>query len=112
MHIFVFLCMQMGNRTGTNFLISQGCYHLLYGTVYYAKLRCDLLNNHSLVLTDECMNFMLVAFGCGTSQPTTTWLISDVRVSVFEVFHPPSDTASAHAGIFVHLTQPAVDICS
>ena len=77
-----------------------------------AKLRCDLPKGHSLVFSDKHFNFLLNAFSRGTSQLTTTWLIGDVRVSIFEVFYPSSDTASTHAGISIHMTQSAVDICS
>jgi hypothetical protein len=64
---------------GISFPLSQS-YHLLHVMVSYAKLCCDL------VLFDECINFLLFLFSCGTCWSTTAWLISDAYVSIFEVF--------------------------
>jgi len=39
-----------------------------------------------------------------------TWLIGNVHVSVFKVFHPCSDTADAHMGIFVCAGKLPTDV--
>jgi hypothetical protein len=35
---------------------------------------------------DECVNFLIVAFNCGTSQLTTAWMISNIHVSALKHF--------------------------
>jgi hypothetical protein len=39
-----------------------------------------------------------------------TWLIGNVGVTIFKVFHPPSDIASAHAGISVNVMKSPTDV--
>lgn len=47
--LFVFVHEQVGNPVGTNFVISQQCYHLLDSMVSCAKLYCDF--SHTLLST-------------------------------------------------------------
>jgi hypothetical protein len=57
-------------------------------------------------------SFLLVALSCSISRSTTARLIGDVRVSVLKMFHPPSNTADTHAGIFIHTMKSVVgDSC-
>jgi hypothetical protein len=61
---------------------------------------------------DECMNFLLTVFRCGTFWLATARLISDVCVSIFDVFHPSSNTAGSHEGISTHTKKLPIDVCS
>jgi hypothetical protein len=59
-------------------------------------------------LSDELVQFLLVAVSCISSRSTTARLIGDVRVSVLKMFHPPPDTAD----ISIHTTKSLVhDSC-
>jgi hypothetical protein len=60
-------------------------------------------------LSDEFVDFLLVAPSGGSSRFTTARLIGDVGVSVLKVFHPPSDTAGTHADISTHITKSLVE---
>jgi hypothetical protein len=51
-------------------------------------------------------------FSCEASQLTIEWLIGHVNVSVFKVFHSPSDTAGTPAVISLHMTELSIDVCS
>jgi hypothetical protein len=108
----VFLCTrkQPGNPTGTNFPISQNLHHLLDRTVPHSKLRCNFSDCCPSVLTEELVDFLLVALSCSSSLSTTTRLIGDVRVSVLKMFQPSSDTAGTHAGISIHIIKSLVDV--
>jgi len=102
------LCCQSTCMQGTQWEQTfSNCYHHLY-----SKLHCDFPNHHPLVHFNEHVNFLLIAFCCGTFQMTSVWLICDINVSVFKVFHPPSYTNGAHAGISVHITKLPTDVCS
>jgi hypothetical protein len=61
------------------------------------------------VLSDELVDFLLVALSCSSSRSTTVLLFDDLRVSVLKMFHPPSDTAGTHADISIHTTKSLVD---
>jgi hypothetical protein len=89
---FVFVHKQVGNSTGTSFLIFQSCFQLQYGIESYAKLCFDFPNCHPLVFFDEGINFLLIVFSCGVSQSVTVWQISDVCVFVFKMCHISSNT--------------------
>jgi hypothetical protein len=62
-------------------------------------------------LSDELVDFLLVALSCSSSLSITARLIGDVRVSVLKMFHPPSDTAGTHADISIHNRKPLIDDC-
>jgi len=53
-------------------------------------------NHHPLVIFDEHINFLFVSLSCGTYQLTTVWLIGNVCVSPFKVFHLPADCGGSH----------------
>jgi hypothetical protein len=77
--------------------------------VPHSKLRCYLSDCYPSVLSDELVDFLLVALSCSSSRSTTEWLIDDVHVSVLKMFHSPSDTADTHADISIHTTKSLVD---
>jgi hypothetical protein len=108
-----FLCTrkQTGKPTGTNFPISQNLHHSLDCMMPHSKLRCNFSDCYPSVLSDELVDFLLVALSCSSSRPTTERLIGDVRVSILKIFHPPSDTAGTHADISIHTTKSLVDVC-
>jgi hypothetical protein len=99
---FMVLCKQMLNPTGTNFRISKNLHHLLDRMVSHSKLRCNFSECYPSALSDELVDFLLVALSCSSSRSTTARLIGDVRVSVLKMFHPLSDTAGTHTGISRH----------
>jgi hypothetical protein len=107
----MFLCTrkQTGNPTETKFPISQNLHHLLNRMVPHSKLRCSFSDCNPSVLSDELVNFLLVALSCSSSRSTTARTIGDVRVSVLKMFHPPSDTADTSAGISIHTTKSLLD---
>jgi hypothetical protein len=92
---FVFLCTskQTENPTGTKFPTSKSLHHILDRMVPHSKLRCNFSDCYPSILSDEFVDFLLVALSCSSSRSTTARLIGDVRVSVLKMFHPPSDTA-------------------
>jgi hypothetical protein len=106
---FVFLCKQTGNPTGTNFPIFQNLHHFLDRIVFHSKLRCNFSECYPSVLSDELVDFLLVALICSKSLPNTARLIGDVRFAVLKMFHPPSDTADTHADIPIHTTKSLID---
>jgi hypothetical protein len=109
---FVFLCNEIGNPTRTNLPISQNLHHLPGRTVPHSKLRCNFSECYPSVLSDELVDFLLVALSCCSSQSTTARLIGDVRLSVLKMFHPPSDTAGTRADISIHTMKSLVhDSC-
>jgi hypothetical protein len=99
---------KLENPTGTNFPISQNL-HLLGRVVPHSKLRCNFSDCYPSVLSDEPIDFLLIALSCSGSRLTTARLIGDVRVSVLKMFHPPSDTADTHADVSIHITKSLVD---
>jgi len=68
-------------------------------TAHYTAFLC-----YTFVLSDELVNYLLVAFSRSSSRLTTVQLISNVHVSILKMFYPPYDTAGTHAGIFIHTT--------
>jgi hypothetical protein len=110
---FVFLCTrrQTRNPTGTNLPISKSLHHLLDLMVSHFKLHYNFSDCYPSVLSDELVDFLLVALSCISSRSTTARLIGDVRVSVLKMFHPPSDTTDTHADISIHTTKSLVDDC-
>jgi hypothetical protein len=75
---FVFLCArkQTGNPVGTNFPISKNLYHLLDRTVPHSRLRCNFSDCYPSVLSEELVNFLLLALGCSSSRSTTARLMA------------------------------------
>jgi hypothetical protein len=61
--------------------------------VPHSKLRFNFSERYPSVLSDELVDFLLVALSCSSSRSTTARLIGDVHVSVLKMFQPPSDTA-------------------
>jgi len=96
----------MVNPGVSKLLIYHSHCHLLYGKVSFVKLH---LTPWSSLM---CVNILLVSFTCGTSCSTSVWLISDCCVSIFKMFHPPSDTAGTEAGISIHTKKLPTDACS
>jgi hypothetical protein len=72
--------------------------------VPHSKLRCNFS-----ALSDDIVDFLLVALSCSSSRSTTARLIGDVRVSVIKMFHPLSDTVGTHAVISRHTAKSLVD---
>jgi hypothetical protein len=101
---FVFLCAlkRPENPTGTNFSISQNLHHLLDRMVLHYKPHCSFSECYPSVLSDEPVDFLLVALSCSSSLSATARLIGDVRVSVLKMFHPRCDTADTHTDISIH----------
>ncbi|KAJ4449238.1 hypothetical protein ANN_00635 [Periplaneta americana] len=60
----------------------------------------------------ELINSFLFAFRGGSSRETATRLILDVRVPIFEMFHPSPNTAVAHAHISVCTLKSKVNFSS
>lgn len=56
----------------------------MYSMVSYAKLQWNFPNQQPLVLF--VVNFLLVAFSCGTPQLSSGWVISNVSLSVYSTF--------------------------
>jgi hypothetical protein len=77
--------------------------------VSHSKLRCNFSDCYLSVLSDELVDFLLVALSCSSSPSTTERLIGDVRVSVLKMFQPSSDTANTHTDISLHTTKSLVD---
>jgi hypothetical protein len=60
-------------------------------------------------LSDELVDFLLVALSCSSSQSTTEWLIGNICVSVLKMFHQPSDAAGTHLVISIHTIKSLTD---
>jgi hypothetical protein len=77
--------------------------------VAHSKLRYNFSDCYPSDLSDDLVDFLLVALSCSSSLSTTERLIGDVRVSVLKMFHQPSDTAGTHADISIHTMKSLVD---
>jgi hypothetical protein len=108
----LFICTVAENPTGTNLLISQSSYYLLYGLISYAMLHCSFPNHHPSVLFDEYANFMVMCSVVALlSWPQCCWLV----MSMFPFLLSISPTlltllVPLHASLY---TWPSLtDICS
>jgi len=63
---------------------------------------CAAISDCFLVLSDELVDFLLVALSCSSSWAIAVQLISDIYVSVLKMFKPLSHTAGTHAGVSIH----------
>jgi hypothetical protein len=98
-------CVQTKNPKRTNFLISQGCCHFLYGLVSKPSSAAVFPSQQpSVLFEDEQVNFLLVAFTCG-------WMAVSIFVS-YKGFHPPSGSAGSHSGIFMHMMKLPIYVYS
>jgi hypothetical protein len=77
---------QTGKPPETKFPIFQNLHHLLDRTVPYSKLLCNFSDCYPSVLSDELVDFLLVALSCSSSRSTTERLIGDVRVPSLKCF--------------------------
>jgi hypothetical protein len=60
--------------------------------------------HHSLVVFDECISCLLVAFCASSPQLINSRPVSSVFVSIFAVFYPMPPTAGTHAHFSIKIT--------
>jgi len=87
-------------------LLSSAAWH---GVICQAVLQFPC---HLAVLFHEHVNFQLTTFSCGASWSTTAWLMGDVCVSIFKVFHSSSDSIGSHSqGIqSLHVSKKSISL--
>jgi hypothetical protein len=76
-----------------------------YPRIFIISWTCAFLWLLSFILSDELIDFFLVALSCSSSWLTTVQLIGNVHVSFLKMFHPPFHTA----GIPIYTTKLLVD---
>jgi hypothetical protein len=64
----------------------------------------NISSHHSLVVFDECISCLLVAFCAGSPWLIISRPVSNVCSSIFAVFYPMPPTAGTHANFSIKMT--------